>query len=1023
MPKASRIIAHRYGILRELGTGGMGAVYEVVDYLSGTVMAMKTLHKRLPPIATPTLTESIGADLALANEFQFLTAIRHPNIVTVYDFGMDGRQSAYFTLELLQQPVDVVSAFTDRSLSEKIHALIQILQALTYLHQCDILHGDLKPSNILTVHGDHVKLVDFGLAGRIGNVTQGIGTLAYLAPECIRHHPRSQASDLYALGLVAYEMISARFPFNVKSLGRLVHDILYAEIDLPLDSSEGLRTLLRRWLAKDPSERYSDARSIIHDLCEATGIAVPGESLTIQASFLRASRFVGREGEIAALRRALDDLRLGDGSAWLISGVSGIGKSRLLAEIRTYALLQNIHVIRVDAADGSIDPFHLLRQILQPLLPVTTLNETEASILKFTLPELNEFLDMAVSAAPDMGVEMNRQQLADTLFAMLSRQQTPLFLFEDLHGALDQLHLIGQLAQMTENREMMIVCSYRSDDSPDLQPALPMMRQIVLNPLPRQQVERLVEYMLGTGSTHQHFVDAVAAYAEGNVFFIVDLLQDLAQKAHSLTTVGQLVLDADLLLSPGVIEIAQRRLQNIPERFHRVLYAAAVLGRELDLPLLGYIAPHLLEDERWLSLCASCGILRHEHGRWQFDHDKIRIGLLQKLSALEHSDLHRTAAEALEAVYPGKDSVYPRLLHHWRQVGDIDKEKHYLVLVARRLSEHGYPMESQKLVEAAIPRFEQDNAFRIQLYYQLALSYKLQGEYDRSIQVAQMGEQLAAQLELIPMRRNFVSMLGALAREQGDFRLADLYQQRSLDMAEALGDRIAVAQSLLNLASAKASLGELDRAETLIQQAYSLAESLNHPLGSALTALAWANVARYRGEHASALAYFERCLIRAREHDFAFVTAQALNGLGVLYADQGHPESAIAAFEESAQISRRIGEQRVLAMSLTLEGLIRARNGMTDAEEALRTGLQLANTLHLTPTILVALIGFAHLEAARGNPGITARVAHFLTGEDRLLAYNRDHLDKLIAVVGEQSVRQAADDYLLEQWIAHFLNA
>src|SRR5258706_5442322 len=142
--RLSHLIGKRYLLGRQLGHGGMGAVYEATDRLSGEHVALKRVMIPTEKISGSIYSDLMDADLALAQEFRVMASLRHPNINSVLDYGFDKERKPYFTMELLSNAQGLYDAAKGKTDQEKTHILIEILQALSYLHPCGIIHRDLK---------------------------------------------------------------------------------------------------------------------------------------------------------------------------------------------------------------------------------------------------------------------------------------------------------------------------------------------------------------------------------------------------------------------------------------------------------------------------------------------------------------------------------------------------------------------------------------------------------------------------------------------------------------------------------------------------------------------------------------------------------------------------------------------------------------------------------------------------------------------------------------------------------------
>jgi eukaryotic-like serine/threonine-protein kinase len=343
------LVGNRYQLKDELGSGAMGIVYKAYDRLYRKTVALKQVIALFENSGTTVdANSSTSMRLALANEFQVLSSLRHPHIIGVSDYGFHQGQS-YYTMQYIESPTTIRQYAQGKSLTDQIRVLVEMLQALQYLHRRGIIHRDLKPDNALVSTEGAVNVLDFGLATVIASKTgeQSIsGTIAYMAPEVLQGESISAASDLYAVGVIAYEIFAGHHPFDLKNVGTLIFDIIQKPIDVSaMDVPEEIALIVERLLSKTPEDRYTDAESVINAFNTVTSFDIPNESLEIRESYLQAAHFVGRERELGQLKTALDDVLQNKGSAWLIGGESGVGKSRLIEEIRTLALVQGALVL------------------------------------------------------------------------------------------------------------------------------------------------------------------------------------------------------------------------------------------------------------------------------------------------------------------------------------------------------------------------------------------------------------------------------------------------------------------------------------------------------------------------------------------------------------------------------------------------------------------------------------------------------------------------------------------------------
>ena len=212
------LINGRYLLQEKLGQGGMGVVYRALDRLTGNTVALKwvLLPTEQPQGSYANLTLSRtqrNLRLALAHEFKTLASLRHPNIISVLDYGFDTQQQPYFAMTYLDKAKPLLAAAEGTTAVTRIHLIRQMLEALVYLHRRGILHRDLKPENVLVTDGA-VRVLDFGLASAKEDANESVGSWLYVAPEVLDGKSATEASDLYSVGVLAYRLFAGEHPFD-----------------------------------------------------------------------------------------------------------------------------------------------------------------------------------------------------------------------------------------------------------------------------------------------------------------------------------------------------------------------------------------------------------------------------------------------------------------------------------------------------------------------------------------------------------------------------------------------------------------------------------------------------------------------------------------------------------------------------------------------------------------------------------------------------------------------------------------
>ena len=937
----SSIVGKRYQLLTALGAGGMGAVYLALDRLAGETVALKRVSIPTYDDDDPTLAALMaGPDpaLALAREFEALASLRHPNIIAVHDYGFDALEGAsepqpFFTMELLPSSVALLKAGYPLPFEGRANLWLQLLHALAYLHRRGFTHGDLKPENVLVTREGMVKVLDFGLALRAGqSLETTTGTRAYMAPELLKGQPASPASDLYAVGVMAYELFVGRPPFDRQS-SQFEYDVMYTPVNVGgLGLPPALAQILGRLLAKTPAGRPADVHEVIRALSAAIGKPLPVETPATRESFLQAAELVGRDAELTQLTQALKLSHWGQGSAWLVGGESGVGKSRLLDELRTRALVQGALVLRGQAVSEGGLPYSLWRESLRWLALLADPDDLEAGALKPYVAHLDWLLERAVPDAPELDPRAAQTRLLATAVGLLRRvaaQQPILLLLEDLHWAdANSLALLTWLTRVAPELRLLIVASYRDDERPRLPDELPGIRLLPLRRLSEKGVAALSAAMLGSAGKETALVDFLARETEGNAFFIVEVVRALAEEAGRLDLIAHTALP-EHVAAGGMINVVQRRLSRVLPSDRPLLELAAIAGRQLDMTVLS-AADLAIDLTAWLTRCADAAVLEPQAEGWRFAHNKFREGVLADLSADQRRALHRRVALALEAAYPKDAQQAPVLAHHWGTAGDPAKEAHYATLAGEQVLKAGNFREALQYFWRALAVFPEE------------LERGSDNQHTRMTLLYWLGEAYERLGELREARDNF---------------------QNSLALARTSDHRKGMVDALAGLCWVATREGAFDEAHHLGEESLAWARAAGYHRGTALSLRRLGNMAALQSNHASAAGYFTESLAIAKKAGDRSMVGRCLNNLGDIATEQGDYALAAHYLNEALATMKEIGDQEGVAfVNLSLGDLAIGQNDWSAAQNYCQAGLKQAVSIAAMPWVLFALAGLADVQ-------------------------------------------------------------
>lgn len=765
MATSAQVIGNRYELQRALGRGGMGAVYKANDRLTGQTVALKrlTFHE-----GGPWKVEDLR--MSMASEFRALASLRHPNIINVLDFGFDQVRQPYFTMELLDRPRTIVEAAHGQSQTVWIDLALQLLGAIAYLHQRGIIHRDLKPDNVLVITDPddnlQVKVVDFGLIRAPGSLdtfsSPMVGTLGYMAPELLRGKDPSVKSDIYALGVLAYEILVGRPMITAQDIMERMRQVLRdtPNLDIP-EIPAPMRPIIQRAIARDPAVRYESVRDLTHALQ-----SVVGKRPTVQVveeSYLEAARFVGRRDEIQDLRAALFEMIAGRGSLWLVAGESGVGKSRLVSELRNKALVEGVQVHVGQAIAEGAPPFFIFRDVLRKLVLATDITDDQASSLRLIIKDLQSLLRRPVFAQPDLAPDVARHQLINTIALILLQQDTPtLLILEDMHWAEASVRVLERLASHIQRRPLMIVVTYQAHERPTLASRLPEARQMTLQRFDEAETTQLVEAMTGAPVANDDLRALIYRETEGNAYFIVETVRALANSAGNLSDIGQSDLPNSVFLE-GAQALVDRRLHQMPASARHLLEIAAVAGRLIDLHLLSAIADAraLALSEQWFLDCA--GILDVQDEQWRFSHERFRIGILRTLDDATRRRYHRDIATIMSDLYADDPDYVGALLYHWGEAGDRDQRGHYARLVGKQALLRGDYADAYQAFTLARDLSPADDPHeRAALEWRLADVQRGLGDHQQSIAHADQALAYYGQPKPAARRGLYLALVGQL---------------------------------------------------------------------------------------------------------------------------------------------------------------------------------------------------------------------------------------------------------------------
>ncbi|HKP57246.1 MAG TPA: protein kinase [Polyangiales bacterium] len=669
-PELSEIVAGRYRLSRKLARGGMGEVFAALDQSTGKKVALKRM--------LPAAREQRSMVVHFMREYHALAELRHPRIIEVFDYGVD-RNVPYYTMELLDgQDLRDLSPLPYR---EACAHLRDVASSLALLHARRLLHRDVSPRNVRRTSDGRCKLLDFGAMMPFGIPANVTGTAPCVPPEALQGAPLDQRSDLYALGALAYCLLTGRHGYTVSEFDELPAAWKQALVrpkrrvrDLP----DALDQLVMSLMSLDPMKRPGSAAEVI-DWLSAIGELPPDDGAAAARSFLTSSHIWGRDKERVELSRRLSKALTGEGSALLITGELGAGKSRMLAEAALVAQTCGLTVVRLIARKQRGAAAALISDLVVGLRQAAPVEAQRAAAKRpHVLAQLQRTPGDTGQLAVDSG-ETRRQILTQVTEYVreVARERPLLVTVDDLHRA-DEFSgaLIAAIAHQTRNSPHVVIAAHTAEPSEQSMSAIASLAHTLeLEALERKHSDLLVASLFGDVPNLDRVSDWLYRTALGNPKLTLELAEHLMNRGVVSYVGGIWVLPSDEITEPvphGLAETMMLRVAGCSP-------AALALAELCCVRRGGVSAEHCLAlvaepaDQvfRALEELVRAGVLETAGSEYVFAQETLRKALQRSLSAERSQELHARWADRLLAERPS--SLDTRLEAGWHLVHTRDE--------------------------------------------------------------------------------------------------------------------------------------------------------------------------------------------------------------------------------------------------------------------------------------------------------------------------------------------------------------
>ncbi|NER79865.1 MAG: AAA family ATPase [Leptolyngbya sp. SIO1D8] len=625
-----------YQIIEKIYESDNSLVYRALLTLSKEPIILKILKEDYP---TPSELNRYKL------EYEVTHSLNADGIIKVYDLKRYENTLVMFLEDFGGQSLSFWLSESELDLEEALFIAIEIAKSLKAIHDANVIHKDINPSNIIYNRKTRqLKIIDFGISTRlrwenssVQNLNQIEGTLTYIAPEQTGRMNRGidYRSDFYSLGVTLYKLLTTQLPFATTDLIELVHCHIAQQPDSPHNISPSIpltvSKIIMKLLAKIPEERYQSAWGLQSDLEKCLSqLQSQGEisdfplgSQDFSSWFHIPDKLYGRQQEIEQLLASFEKVYQGSSEITMISGYAGIGKSALVGELKKTIFRQRGYFIKGKFDQFNRDlPYAAISQAFQDLIhQILTESETalqnwknkvlgalepNAQIIIDVIPELEQIIghQPPVEALGTTETQNRFNSFFQKFIGVFTQKDHPLVLFlDDLQWAdLPSLKLIELLMANGGNPYLFVLGAYRDNEVNATHSLVQTMEQItqVSNVLlPPLQVQHVTQLLADTLSRSTQEVSSLAKLVRqktsGNPFFLIQLLKSLYQDKLLRFDAHQKLWEWDIedinaiSITDNVVDLLSSKIKTLDNDTQDILKFAACIGNQFNLEVLSLI--------------------------------------------------------------------------------------------------------------------------------------------------------------------------------------------------------------------------------------------------------------------------------------------------------------------------------------------------------------------------------------------------------------------------------------------------
>lgn len=948
-------------------------------------------------------------------EFLLLTQLKHPGVVEALDFGytedisQPGKSSPYFTMEFIEGK-NLGEAFSDLSdlhqtsveFERLYHIIWQICDILEFLHLRDIVHCDLKPDNLKVTNSIFgLKILDFGLAEKTGSKRgrRTKGTLPYMAPEMFKELSLDGRTDLYSLGIILYEIVTSRLPFDSDEPVKIVSAQLQQKPRPPSELNPqippSLNSLIMKLLEKSPADRPNDAtwvkEMVETELCPDLKKARKHDFSQKKGhlAHLHSGPMVGREKEFVQLEEELKMAISSQGVCLFLSGEQGAGKSSLFRELKIKSQLQGITFVDSNCLENQTLAYQPLMEIFHKLEPYIESKCPHQKLTRFKT--LLQLLKGESSIFPEDQV-LFHQNISDILVEV-SQFFSFVIAVENLQWSdLPTLQFLKHFKTQKDKGKILLCCSLREKTLKQDSPIETWInrclngedvRHLRLDRFDLTRTKDLISSKFITQRFPSKFFAYVHQRTSGNPFFVIEALEYMIEKGIIFLRDSTWSIDLEKLkesdIHDSIEAVLLKNLQRYDEKTIDLLNIMAVIGKKFSFQLLPEL--NLLDgkelEENLLLLTQDQLLIKREESvgskmEYEFANQSLQTLLYRRLDQAKRISWHKRVGELLEKKSSeGEDESIFEITHHYLEGEEFEKAYHYALLSAEKMKGRFANDQVLRYLEKAIEvtsKLSDRNQVikkQVEALIKRADFCKTVGDLNQAeedyLNILKLTKS-SSDLKLLAKTYND---LGETYRLKHDYKKGIFYLKKAMKIHQKLDDPHQLADTLSYMGLLYWIDSQYEEALDSFNQALKIDRKLGNksPMASNLNNMGLVFWSTH--QYAQALENFTDSLILYRELGNKEWIARSLNNIGATFLYLGEYPQAIDHLFQSLKLNEEIGNEKENA--LNFENLGETFQKMGDYENAIKyneMGLGLARRISLNQRVgyMQRNMGLIHFE-------------------------------------------------------------